>query len=164
MRRVMGRAGPAPEPVARRGTMCHMSESTTRRHRSFRFSETTLRRLDERAHEIRETRTGLAERYVDEGLRMDEHPGIGFADGPAGRRAILLGTGLDVWEAVDTVKQNAGSVDAAARYLERPAAPLRIAIRYYAAFPDEIDEFLGRRDAIADREQAASERERAVLG
>jgi hypothetical protein len=74
-----------------------MSSSPTRRHRSFRFSGETLRRLDERAHEIRETRTALAERYVEEGLRMDEHPGIGFADGPAGRRAILLGTGLDVW-------------------------------------------------------------------
>ena len=95
---------------------------------------------------------------------MDEHPGVGFADGPAGRRAILLGTGLDVWEAVDTVKQNAGSIDAAARYLERPTAALRIAIRYYAAFPEEIDELLARRDAIVDREQAAAERERAVLG
>ena len=144
--------------------MSHMKESPTRRHRSFRFSETTLQRLDERAHEIRETRTGLAERYVEEGLRMDEHPGVGFADGPAGRRAILLGTGLDVWEAVDTVKQNAGSIDAAARYLERPTAALRIAIRYYAAFPEEIDELLARRDAIVDREQAAAERERAVLG
>ena len=53
-----------------------MTDPGHRRHRSFRFSEETLRRLDERAHEIRETRTGLAERYVEEGLRMDEalHP------------------------------------------------------------------------------------------
>jgi hypothetical protein len=141
-----------------------MDGSGIRRHRSFRFSESTLRRLDERAHEIRETRTGLAERYVEEGLRMDEHPGVGFADGPAGRRAILLGTKLDVWEVVDTVRQNAGSVDAAARYLELPTGAVRTAVRYYAAFPAEIDELLARRDAIAERERMAAERERAVLG
>ena len=141
-----------------------MSGSTTRRHRSFRFSDTTLRRLDERAHEIRETRTGLAERYVEEGLRMDEHPGIGFTDGPTGRRAILLGTGPDVWEVVDTVNQNGRSVDAAARYLELPAASVRTAIRYYASFPDEIDAILARREAIAERERTAAERERAILG
>lgn len=150
--------------VARRATLCDVKANPTRRHRSFRFSEGTLRRLDQRAHEIRETRTGLAERYVEEGLRMDDHPGIGFADGPAGRRAILLGTGLDAWEVVDTIKQNAGSLDAAARYLELPLGVVRAAVRYYAAFPEEIDELIARRDAITERESAAAERERAILG
>jgi uncharacterized protein (DUF433 family) len=140
-----------------------MDVSARRSHRSFRFSESTLRRLDERAHEIRETRTGLAERYVEEGLRMDEHPGVAFADGPAGRRAILAGTGLDVWEVADTIRQNRGSVDAAARYLELPVGAVRTAVRYYAAFQAEIDDLIARRDAVADREWAAAERERAVL-
>lgn len=141
-----------------------MTDSTRRTHRSFRFADSTLRRLDERAHEIRETRTGLAERYVEEGLRMDEHPGVAFADGPAGRRAILAGTGLDVWEVVDTVRQNRGSVAAAARYLEIPVGAVRAAVRYYAAFQEEIDDLLARRQAIAERERVAAERERAVLG
>ena len=136
---------------------------STRQHRSFRFSEATLSRLDARAHEVRETRTGLAERYVEEGLRMDEHPGIGFADGPAGRRAVVLGTGLDVWEVAATVRHAGGSVDAASRYLELPVSSVRAAVRYYAAFPDEIDEVLERQAAIAEREQAASRGERAIL-
>lgn len=144
--------------------MCHMEPNPGRQHRSFRFAEATLERLDARAREIRETRTGLAERYVEEGLRMDEHPGIGFADGPAGRRAILLGTGLDAWEVVDTIKQNGGSVEGAARYLELPVGVIRAAVRYYAAFPAEIDELITRRDALAKRELAAAERERALLG
>lgn len=141
-----------------------MSDPGPRRHRSFRFSERTLERLDERAHEMRETRTGLAERYVNEGLRMDDHPGIGFADGPAGRRAILLGTGLDVWEVVATVKQNGGSVEAARAYLELPMAAMRAAIRYYAAFPEEIDRILDQQAAITERERKATQRERAILG
>lgn len=149
--------------MARCATLCYMSKLSTRQHRSFRFSEETLRRLEARAHEIRETRTGLAERYVEEGLRMDEHPGIGFADGPAGRRAILLGTGLDVWEVFGTVRQPGGSVGAAARYLELPVGVIRAAVRYSAAFPDEIEDLLTRQAAIAEREQAAARREQALL-
>jgi hypothetical protein len=141
-----------------------MEQRSPRRHRSFRFSEGTLRRLDQRAHQIRETRTGLAERYVEEGLRMDEHPGIGFADGPTGRRAVLLGTGLDVWELVATVKHNRGSVTAASGYLEVPVGAVRAAVRYYAAFPDEIDDILARQAAAAERERLVAERERAILG
>jgi len=141
-----------------------MSESGPRRHRSFRFSEQTLERLDERAHEMRETRTGLAERYLDEGLRMDAHPGIGFADGPAGRRPILLGTGLDVGEVVATIKQNRGSAEAAGAYLDVPMSAVRAAVRYYAAFPEEIDERLERQASVAERAQAAAIRERAIFG
>ena len=140
-----------------------MSDRSTRQHRSFRFSEATLSRLETRAHEIRETRTGLAERYVEEGLRMDEHPGIGFADGPAGRRAVVLGSGLDVWEVVATVRQPGGSAQAAARYLELPMSAVRAAVRYYAAFPAEIDDLLARRAAIAERERSAAQAERAIL-
>ncbi len=149
--------------MARRDTLSHMTQRPPRQHRSFRFSEHTLERLDARAHEIRETRTGLAERYVEEGLRMDEHPGIGFVDGPAGRRAVLLGTGLDVWEVIATIKQNRGSLKAAAAYLELPMSPMRSATRYYAAFPDEIDDILARRAAIAEREHLAAERERTIF-
>jgi uncharacterized protein (DUF433 family) len=140
-----------------------MPRDPIRQHRSFRFSERTLRRLDERAHEIRETRTGLAERYVEEGLRMDEHPGIRFADGPTGRRAVVLGTGLDVWEVIATVKQNASSVQAAQRYLDVPVASVRAAISYYAAFPEEIDDILERQAAASERERERAERERSVL-
>jgi len=140
-----------------------MNDGSPRQHRSFRFSEATLSRLEARAHEIRETRTGLAERYVEEGLRMDEHPGIGFADGPAGRRAVVLGTGLDVWELVATIRQPGGSVEAASRYLELPVSAVRAAVRYCAAFPAEIDDLLERQAAIAEREQAAEKRERAIL-
>lgn len=149
--------------MVHRDTLCHMPPQETRRHRSFRFSEDTLRRLDERAHEIRETRTALAERYVEEGLRMDEHPGIGFADGPAGRRAVVLATGLDVWEVVATIRQNGGSLKAAATYVELPMGPIRSAARYYATFRDEIDDILERQSAMAERERSAAERERSIF-
>lgn len=94
---------------------------------------------------------------------MDEHPGIGFADGPAGRRAVVMGTGLDVWEVVATVKQARGSSTEAARYLEATPAQVRSATRYYAAFQGEIDDMLGRQAAASAREEQAADNERAIL-
>lgn len=141
-----------------------MGARENRRHLSFRVPEPTYARLDARAREIRETRTGLAERYLEEGLRIDEHPGIGFVSGPSGRRAVVLGTGLDVWEVIGAVKAARGSVPAAARYLELSPAQVRSAVRYYGAFTDEIDEWLARQAAAAERERLAARRERAILG
>lgn len=134
-----------------------------RQHLTFRLPEPTLERLEARAHQIRETRTGLAERYLEEGLRMDDHPGIGFVDGPAGRRAVLVGTGLDVWEVIGTVKASRGSVASAARYLDLPPAQVRAAVRYYAAFSAEVDDLLARQATAAAREEEAARRERAAL-
>jgi uncharacterized protein (DUF433 family) len=142
--------------------MWHMG--TQRQHLTFRLPEQTLQRLDARAHQVRESRTGLAERYLEEGLRMDDHPGIGFVDGPAGRRAVLVGTGLDVWEVIGSVKASTGSIAGAARYLELAPAQVRAAVRYYAAFPAEVDDMLSRQADAAAREEEAARRERAALG
>jgi hypothetical protein len=40
---------------------------------------------------------------VEEGLRMDAHPGVLFREGPAGQRAVLSG-GPDVWEVIRAIK------------------------------------------------------------
>jgi uncharacterized protein (DUF433 family) len=140
-----------------------MRPQARREHLTFRLPGGTLERLDARAHQISESRTGLAERYLEEGLRMDDHPGIGFADGPTGRRAVLTGTGLDVWEVIGTVRQSRGSVTAAAKYLELAPAQVRSAVRYYAAFPAEVDDMLGRQARAAEQEEEAAHRERAAM-
>jgi uncharacterized protein (DUF433 family) len=75
---------------------------------------------------------------------MDEHPLIRFADGPAGRRARLTGTGLDVWEVIATVHDNNGEAAEAASYLEIPLGLVRAAITYYGAYREEIDDWIAR--------------------
>jgi hypothetical protein len=47
----------------------------------------------------------LAERLIDEGLRMDDHPLIVFRSGPAGRRPALAG-GPDIAEVVGAIEAN----------------------------------------------------------
>jgi hypothetical protein len=110
---------------------------------SIRLPEQTVNRLADRAGRSSMPSRTLAQRYVEEGLRMDEHPLVRFADGPAGRRARLIG-GPDVWEAIALAKDNGGDLAEAAAYLEIPLGRLQAAAGYYAAHPQEIDEQIER--------------------
>ena len=58
------------------------------------------------------TASSVAARLVDEGLRMEEHPGVIFRNGPMGRRATLVG-GPDVWEVIRALRsaREAGTDD-----------------------------------------------------
>ena len=111
-------------------------------------------RLDRYAASVGSNRNTVAERFLEEALRLVEHPGIVFRDGPAGRRPGLAASGLDVWEVVETVADNAGSVEDAAEYLEIAPRLVGIAMRYYAAYPDEIDAWIAANLELADRELA----------
>jgi uncharacterized protein (DUF433 family) len=110
---------------------------------SVRLNEATITRLGARARRVHLPPRTLAQRYVEEGLRMDEHPLIRFADGPAGRRARLLGTGKDVWEVIAVVRENDGDDAQAARYLEIPLGLVQAAIAYYGIYTAEIDQQIG---------------------
>jgi uncharacterized protein (DUF433 family) len=77
---------------------------------------------------------------------MDEHPLIRFADGPAGRRARIVGTGKDIWEIIAVVRDNDGDAAEAARYLEIPLGLIQAAISYYGAYTTEVDEFIELND------------------
>jgi uncharacterized protein (DUF433 family) len=118
---------------------------------SIRLSDATIRRLGARARRVCLPPRTLAQRYVEEGLRMDEHPLVRFADGPAGRRARLVGTGKDVWEIIAVVRDNHGDPAEAAGFLEIPLGMVQAAIAYYGAYTDEIDEL------IEDNEREAAE-------
>ena len=122
---------------------------------SVRLSEATIRRLGARARYVHLPPRTLAQRYVEEGLRMDEHPLVRFAEGPAGRRARLLGTGKDVWEVIATVRDNDGDIAEAARYLEMPLGLVQAAVSYYGAYPEEIDQWIGLNEQGAAEAHAA---------
>jgi uncharacterized protein (DUF433 family) len=131
--------------------------------RSFRFDDTLLAALEERARQRGESATSVAERYLREGLRREDHPLITFREEAAGRRAALVGTRLDVAHVIDTLRESDNSVEATAGYFEIPESSVRAAVRYYAAFKDEVDEWRQRTRAIADQEEEAWRREQAVL-
>jgi uncharacterized protein (DUF433 family) len=120
---------------------------------SMRPSRKALERLRERARLVGQPHTRLAERYLEEGLLMDEHPGIHFVDGAMGRRPAVLGTGLDVWEVVSVARDNNGSVAETAAYLEIEPQLVETALRYYGANRGEVDEWIARVDDLNEREE-----------
>lgn len=117
-------------------------------HYTLRLAPGLRDRLSRRALREHLPERTLAQRYIDEGLRHDAHPLIHFVDGPSGRRASLVGRGLDVWEVIATVRDNRGSQAEAADYLRVPLGLVQAAVAYYGEFRSEIE------DEIADNETA----------
>ena len=131
-----------------------------------RIGQETLQTLRERSRGSGEPLTRLAERYIEVGLRADRHPGIFFREGPAGRRAVVVG-GPDVWEIVSAARsapeKGEGLVATLAERLGISETKVRAATRYYGDYPEEIDEWIDANDAEAERLKAALAREHELL-
>jgi uncharacterized protein (DUF433 family) len=137
--------------VTRRGTVGSVAD-----HYTLRLAPGTKERLNEQAHRAHLPERTLAQRYVEEGLRHDRHPLIHFLDGPSGRRATLIGRGLDVWEVIATVRDNEGSITLAAQYLQIPAGLVEAAAAYYGEFRSEIDSEIESNESEYERGRAAA--------
>ena len=124
-------------------------------HLTLRFKAGTVERLRRRAKRAGTPPRTLAQRYVREGLRRDEHPLVFFVDGPSGRRAALVGTGLDVWEVIATVRDNENDLDEAAAYLTIPSGLVQAAVTYYGEYRDEVDAEIELNEAEWERGYAA---------
>lgn len=140
-----------------------MARGKSKQGVSFRFDPRTLARLKQRSHEVGAAQAALAERYIDEGMRVDEHPGIYFRDGGSGRRPALLGTRLDVAQIIETLRQNENSIEETADYLDIPAEQAETAVRYYVAYRDEVDEWIEQSRLVAERERELWRRQQDVL-
>lgn len=115
--------------------------------------------------------SSASNRLIDEALRSEAHPLVTFRDGPAGRRARLVG-GPDVWQVVRATqsarsaepKLSAGAiVDLVAETSGVTAGLVRAALAYRADFPDEIDVMIEHAEATERHERARWERERGLL-
>ncbi len=118
------------------------------------------------------TRSSAAARLVDEGLRMEEHPGVIFRDGPAGRRACLIG-GPDVWEIIRSVTSSrAAEPDLSRPELVKlvednagvPGRLVGLALTYWAAYPQEIDALVAHAERLEDEALRAVEKTAQLLG
>jgi|SRR5260221_5383315 hypothetical protein len=125
---------------------------------SIRFDDRLLARLRRLANATSGTTSALAQRLIDEGLRMADHPGVIFKDGPSGRRAALA-YGPDVWEIVKFLREiderGSAALDAAAEVLAIDAGRIATAVSYYTDFPDEIDAEIAEADDASARAEEA---------
>lgn len=128
-----------------------------------RWSPRTLEHLRSRSKRVSIPAGVLAERYVEEGLRMDEHPLIYFREGAVGRRPALMGTRLDVWQVIETVRQNDNSRVQAAEYLVLPLSHVDACVDYYIAYQDEIDEWIAHEQDAAERAETSWRRRQEIF-
>ncbi|MBA3434684.1 MAG: hypothetical protein H0U08_11405 [Actinobacteria bacterium] len=131
-----------------------------------RIETETVRALRARSVESGEPIVRLAQRYIDEGMRLDRHPGIVFRDGPAGRRAVVVG-GPDIWEVIVAARsapeRGEDLVEALASRIGVPPERIRLAIRYYGEYPEEVDSFIALVEEETERLEQALEHERRLL-
>lgn len=132
-------------------------------HFTLRIRSETSERLERRSRASSTKARTLAARYIEEGLRHDDHPLIHFVDGFSGRRAAVIGTGLDVWEVVTTLRDNDGDAGETADYLGMSRAVVDAAVAYYGEFQDEIDAEVELNDYESKRAYAAWEAGRQAL-
>lgn len=125
---------------------------------SIRFDAGLLARLRRRAKATSATTSAVAQRLIDEGLRMSDHPGVIFKDGPSGRRASLA-YGPDIWEIIKFLREiderGPAALDAAADALAVEPNRIATAVSYYTDYTAEIDA------EIADAEDASVRAEEA---
>ncbi len=149
--------------VSQRVTLSHTMAT---KHLSIRIDPEALDRLDRESRHQRMTRSELARQLVEEGLRMEAHPGIVFKPGPTGRRPAVFG-GPDVWELVRSYRGLETSGDEAIKELAEAATltpqQVRAALSYYAEFQDEIDAWIRDAGEYADQAYNAWLREQQAL-
>ncbi len=113
--------------------------------RGIRLADELDREIAREAEQRRQSWSAVAVALLEEGIRMRRAPGIVFADGPAGRRAVVAGTGLDVWEIVATWRASEGDYEELQEnYPWLSEAQLRAALGYYEFNREEIDTRLER--------------------
>jgi len=93
---------------------------------------------------------------LSEALLQRDFPFIEFRDSRVGRQAYLKGTRLAIWQIADIARDYDGDIARTAEHLNRPQIQIAAALRYAAAFPEEIDA------AISDNEWAAANIEQLV--
>jgi uncharacterized protein (DUF433 family) len=132
-------------------------------HFTLRLRPGVSERLAAQAQRVGLAPRTLAQRYVDESLRREDHPLVRFADGPSGRRAAMVGSGLDVWEVIATVRENGNDPEETAAYLKVAPGLVQAAISYYGDYRDEIDAEIALNEAEWERGYAAWEAGKQAL-
>ena len=122
--------------------MCYDSRMATSPF-SARLDSGLVERLRQLGARAGVTSSQLAERFIEEGVRSTELPGIVFRPGPTGRRAGLHG-GPDVWEIVRDVHRARQSrardpIAVLVRSTDLGDDQVRLALPYHARYPDDVD-------------------------
>lgn len=116
--------------------------------KSLRMSDTLAQAITDAAEATGRDFTAVATELLSEAIAIRQCPGIAFMDGATGRRAILAGTGLDVWEVVYAYEHLDRSFDALRHAFSHLTEPqIRAALSYAVRYPEDIRRRIRANDA-----------------
>jgi hypothetical protein len=139
-----------------------MSRTTT----SLRLDDDLREKLARAAKRERTSVSALIERYVREGMLMEEHPGIIFQTNLRGTRDAVVSGATKVWLIISDLRRFEGSdqerTAGLAEEMDWQPWKIEAALKYYAANRDEIDDAIHENDSHWEA-QAKLEAERRQL-
>jgi uncharacterized protein (DUF433 family) len=113
--------------------------------KNLRIPIETVRSIEKLAEAEERDFSRTTNELLEEAIRMRRCPGIVFTAGPAGRRATIAGSGIDVFEVVAKSRAVRGNLQRLGRYYHWLAEThLRAALDYYRLYPAEVDARLRR--------------------
>lgn len=108
-----------------------------------RLNPELLKSVEARAARTRRSRSDQIAELIRLGLDVLRFPGITFVEGPAGLRAHVAGSGLDVWELVEIYRAHSGDEKAILQsFPHLTRRQLKTALAYYKDHKQEIDAIL----------------------
>ncbi|GAB4364980.1 MAG: hypothetical protein Kow00128_07140 [Deltaproteobacteria bacterium] len=111
--------------------------------KSVRITEATAKDIERLRRGRGATFSSLASELIAEAARMRRCPGVVFGDGPAGRRARIEGTGIDVWEVIASyLALGKDEKRLAKAYPWLSERQILAALGYYQTYPREIEDLI----------------------
>ena len=105
---------------------------------SVRLSLATDRFVEAEAQRTRRSKGAIVEALTEEGARTRRFAGIGFRGHDWARTAWVVGSGLDVWEIIELLRDH-GSVERLVGETHLTERQVALATAYYENYPDEVD-------------------------
>ncbi len=110
---------------------------------TIRLRSDLIKTIQVKATRMRRSRSDVIAELIRLGLDVLRYPGITFVEGPAGLRAHIAGSGLDVWEVVMVHRAHKGAEEATLKHLRQLSRrQLKSALAYFQDHRQEIDAIL----------------------
>ena len=119
---------------------------------TIRLKDHQVKRLERELEITQASQSAYIRNLIEEALRSRDFPGIIFIDAPSGRQATIAGTGLAVWEVLETLKSYDGDRNAMLEeyYPQLSERDIRVAMAYARKYREEIERKVRRNEELAD--------------
>ena len=122
--------------------------------RTITVSEPVYAALQRRAEHSHTPLDTLAENLLRQHLDLERYPDLEWRQGPGGWRVGIKDTAIDVYTVVGYSHAGYSPQEIAGELLPRLSLDqVRTALRYYAEYPDEIDQILAESETEASKAQ-----------